>query len=348
MLLLVGLLAGCDSGAPEPARNPQDALYVCNQESATVSIIDTDSNAVVRTVDLTEKGFSRTAKPHHVVVEPDGSAWYVSLIGADAIVKFNARNEVVGQVSFPAPGMLALHGPTDRLYAGHTMSIPDVPGTVAVVRPSDMTRTAVLSVPFERPHGMAVSPDGRYAYSSSLATNDMAAIDTERSQVASPVSLPEATRQRYVQFDLSADGQTAYVTGQVAGQVQVLSLADPTAPTLLDSVDVGAAPWHPQLSADGATLYVGSKATNTVYAVDTDTYETTVIEGDGLAQPHGTALSPDGQTLYVSNNNTNGSYTTPSGANVGTVVAIDTQADEIRTVIEVGADPAGLNTRWRP
>jgi DNA-binding beta-propeller fold protein YncE len=348
VVLLIGLLTGCDSGAPEPARNPQDALYVCNQNSATVSIVDTDSNAVVRTVDLTEKGFSKTAKPHHVVVEPDGSAWYVSLIGADAVVKFNARNEVVGRVSFPAPGMLSLHGPTDRLYAGHTMSIPDVPGTVAVIRPSDMTRAAVLSVPFERPHGMAVSPDGRHAYSSSLATNDLAAIDAERTQVETPVSFPAASRQRYVQFDLSADGKRAYVTGQVAGQVQVLSLADPTAPTLVDSVDVGAAPWHPQLSADGSTLYVGSKATNTVYAVDTDTYETTTIEGRGLAQPHGSALAPDGQTLYVSNNNTNGRYTPTSGANVGTVVAIDTQTNAIQAVIEVGADPAGINTRWRP
>ena len=348
VVLLLGVVAGCDSSDPEPVQNPPDALYVCNQASATVSVIDPDSNAVVRTVDLTEKGFSANAKPHHVVVAPDGSAWYVSLIGADEVVKLNAQNDIVGSVSFPSPGMLSLHSETDRLYAGHTMSIPDVPSTVAVVRPSDMTRLSVLSVPFERPHGMKVSPGGRYAYSSSLSTNDVAAIDTETNQVQRPVSFSDASRQRYVQFDISADGQTAYVTGQVAGQVQVLSLADPAAPRLVDSVDVGAEPWHPQLSADGETLYFGSKATNTVYAMDTDTYETTVIEGRGLAQPHGSALSPDGQTLYVSNNNQNGSYTPSSGEDIGTVVAIDTETNAIQAVIEVGENPSGLNTRWRP
>lgn len=349
LVLLIAVTAlGCDSSDPDPPRNPPDALYVCNQADATVSVIDPDANAVVRTVDLTEKGFSANAKPHHVVVGPDGSAWYVSLINEDAVVKLNAQNEVVGQVSFPSPGMLSLHAGTDRLYAGHTMSIPDVPSTVAVIRPSDMTRAAVLSVPFERPHGMKVSPGGRYAYSSSLSTNDVVAIDVETNQVQQPVSFLDASRQRYVQFDISANGQRAYVTGQVAGQVQVLSLDSPATPTLVDSVDVGAEPWHPQLSADGATLYVGSKATNTVYAMDTDTYETTTIEGRGLAQPHGTALSPDGQTLYVSNNNQNGTYEPSSGENVGTVVAIDTETNEIQTVIEVGENPAGVNTRWRP
>jgi len=113
-------------------------------------------------------------------------------------------------------------------------------------------------------------------------------------------------------------------------------------------VDVGAEPWHPQLSADGETLYFGSKATNTVYAMDTDTYETTTIEGRGLAQPHGSALSPDGQTLYVSNSNQNGTYTPSSGDGIGTVVAIDPETNEIQSVIEVGENPAGINTPWRP
>ncbi len=354
--LLVGI-GGCDTqdttpgdNNAAPSRNPQDALYVCNQAGATVSIIDPDSNAVVRTVDLTDKGFGDEAKPHHIAVEPDGSAWYVSLIGSDTVVKFNDRNEKVGAVSFPSPGMLSLHPSADRLYAGHTMSLPDVPSTVAVIQRSDMSRIEVVSVPFERPHGIKVSPIGEYAYSSSLSSNDVVAIDAETNQVQSPVSFPKATRQRYVQFDISADGQMAYVTGQVAGQVQILGLEDPASPTLLDSVDVGAEPWHPQLSADGSTLYFGSKATDTIYAMDTDApYDLTPITGDGIAQPHGSALSPDGRYLYISNSNQNGTYRPSSGEDIGTVVVIDTQNDNtLRNVIEVGENPAGINTRWQP
>jgi len=347
-VLLVSAV-GCDSNDAEPPWNPKDALYVCNQAGATVSIIDPDSNAVVRTVDLTEKGFGEKAKPHHVVVEPDGSAWYVSLIGSDQVVKFNARNEKVGAVSFPSPGMLSLDASADRLYAGHTMSLPDVPSTVSVIQRSDMSRLEVVSVPFERPHGIKVSPTGDYAYSSSLSTNDVVAIDAESNQVQPPVSFPTATRQRYVQLAISADGQTAYVTGQVAGQVQIFGLEEPASPTLIDSVDVGAEPWHPQLSDDGSTLYFGSKATNTVYAMDTDApYNLTPVTGNGIAQPHGSALSPDGRYLYISNNNQNGTYT-PSSGDIGTVVVIDTQNDDaLRKVIEVGKKPTGINTRWQP
>jgi len=347
LLAAVLVLVGCDSTTSSSSSpNPANAVYVCNQASATVSVIDPATQSIVETVDLTAHGFSPGAKPHHVVVEPDGSAWYVSLIGENTVAKFNARNERMGTVAFESPGMLSLHPRTNLLYAGHTMSLPDVPSTIAVIDRSEMTPVAVpLSVPIDRPHGMTVSPTGAYAYSSSLTTNRIVAINTETQEVQPPVTLP-GSRQRYVQFDIAPDGRTAFVTGQVAGQVQVLDLQSPTAPMLADSVAVGAAPWHPQLSADGSTLYFGSKATNTVYALNTSTLDTTVLRGPGLAQPHGSTLSGDGRFLYVSNNNQNGTYDAPDGA--GTVVAINPRTQSIATVIEVGQNPTGINSRWRP
>lgn len=341
-------LGGCDGNGPSPSPNPANALYVCNQAGATISVIDPSSQEVAKTVDLTEHGFSANAKPHHVVVEPDGSAWYVSLIGDDAVVKFNAKNELIGTVSFPSPGMLSLHPSEDLLYAGHTLSIPDVPSNVAVIQRSDMRPVAVpLSVPIDRPHGMKVSPTGEYVYSSSLSTNRIVAIDTETQQVQSPVSLP-GSHQFYVQLDITADGQTAYITGDRGNQVQILDLQDPTTPSLVDSVTVDGRPWHPQLSEDESTLYFGSKATNTVTALNTASLDAMTIEGPGLATPHGSVLSPDGKFLYVSNTNENGTFESSSDENVGTVVVIDTQTNEIDTVIEVGQEPAGINTRWQP
>ena len=349
LLLIVG---GCDEGettGPYPSpRNPADAVYVCNQAEATVSIIAPSSQQVVETVDLTNYGFSSDAKPHHVVVEPDGSAWYVSLIGDDVVAKFDVRNEIVATVDFVSPGMLSLHPEADLLYAGHTMSIPDVPSTVAVIQRSDMTPVSVpLSVPIERPHGMKISPRGDYAYSSSLSANRIVAIDTETQQVQAPVALP-GSHQFYVQLDITADGETAYITGDRGNQVHILDLQHPTTPSFVDSVSVDGAPWHPQLSEDGSTLYFGSKAANTVNALETASRDTTTITGTGLAQPHGSALSPNGRFLYISNNNLNGTYEPSTRDGVGTVVVIDTQTHEIDTVIEVGEKPTGINTRWHP
>jgi YVTN family beta-propeller protein len=67
----------------------QDLLYVASQEEVTVSIIDTKSNKLVETVDLKTLGFPESAKAHHTAVEPDGSFWYVSLISAGKILKFD-------------------------------------------------------------------------------------------------------------------------------------------------------------------------------------------------------------------------------------------------------------------
>jgi streptogramin lyase len=44
-------------------------------------IVDPATGQIVRVVDLKALGFSANAKPHHVVAEPDGSFWYVTLIG---------------------------------------------------------------------------------------------------------------------------------------------------------------------------------------------------------------------------------------------------------------------------
>jgi YVTN family beta-propeller protein len=113
-----------------------------------------------------------------------------------------------------------------------------------------------------------------------------------------------------------------------------------------DTLQVGKQPWHPVISADGTTAYVPNKMSHTVSVVDLTTPAVTAtIEGEGLAQPHGTVLSPDGRYLFVSNNNRKGTYT-PSGdtPDAGTVTVIDTQTNEITKVIEVGTYPTGLGT----
>jgi DNA-binding beta-propeller fold protein YncE len=66
-----------------------------------------------------------------------------------------------------------------------------------------------------------------------------------------------------------------------------------------------------------------------------------VIEGRGLAEPHGIAISADGRLLFVSNRNLKGDY--PSTDKRGTVVVIDTASHTIETVIEVGSYAAGMS-----
>jgi hypothetical protein len=85
------------------------------------------SNTVLETIDLQKLGFPPTSKPHHAQVEPDGSFWYVSLIGAGKVLKFDRDNHLVGSVSMEVPGLLTLHPDQDLLVAARSMSAVNPP-----------------------------------------------------------------------------------------------------------------------------------------------------------------------------------------------------------------------------
>ena len=330
---------------PTPSRAQSPTLYVCNQGEATISVIDMEARTVETTVDLTERGFSPNAKPHHVVAEPDGEHWYVTLIGENTILKFNRDNEIVDRTSsFEVPGLMALDADSDRLYVGRSMSAVDPPQSIGVLDRSSMTVEEQIDTFFPRPHPIAVQDGGAHAFAASLAANQLMGMNTASGET-------ELTRlggdtQTLVQFAMTPDGSTLIAGGQRTGQLLVFDAGQAPSLSVTDTLQVGKQPWHPVVSKDGTTAYMPNKASHSVSVVDlTEPAVTTTIEGDGLAQPHGTVLSPDGRYLFVSNNNRNGTYS-PSGDNpdAGTVTVIDTETNEVTDVIEVGTYPTGLGT----
>ena len=107
MRSILGLVTACaiwGQIAPDPA-----LLYVCVQDDAKIAVVDMAGRRVVKTIDLTTLGFPATAKPHYIVVEPDGAHWYVSLIGANRVVKFDRQDRIVGQYEMETPGMMSIN-----------------------------------------------------------------------------------------------------------------------------------------------------------------------------------------------------------------------------------------------
>ena len=147
-----------DEGAV-PYAEAEYLLYACNQGTAVVSVIDMEANVVIRTVKLQPLGFTENSRPHHTAVEPDGSFWYVSLIGDDKVLKFNRDNELVAQTDFERPGMLALHPTQDLLFVGRSMKAVKPPQRIGMIQRSDMT-IEEIDVFFSRPHALAIHPDG--------------------------------------------------------------------------------------------------------------------------------------------------------------------------------------------
>ncbi|WP_420461896.1 YncE family protein [Candidatus Palauibacter sp.] len=328
-------------------------LYVANQEAAAVTVIDLETHEVVEVIDLEAMGYGANAKPHHIAVEPDGSFWYVSLIAANQVLKFDRENRLVASVEFERPGLLALHPSEPWLFVGRSMAAVNPPQRIGRIDRTSM-EVEEYDVFIPRPHALLASPDGDWVYVGSLGENSVVTVGAESGE-AELLRLPGSGEMPHVlvQYAISPDGRTLVATAEMTAKLLVFDVSEPTAPALVGELDVGARPWHPSWSADGRWIWFGNLGANEVTLVDTSDWSVSaVVRGEGLAEPHGSALSPDGSRLYVANRNETGSYESSDrmgyDAPGGTVVVIDTATREIIDVIETPPYASGIGLASQP
>jgi DNA-binding beta-propeller fold protein YncE len=328
-------------GAPLPL---SAQLYVPNQDDATVSVIDPLSRRLLRTVDLRRYGVGDNAKPHHVQVEPDGSAWYVTLIGAGKVLKLDRNDRVLASADMEVPGLIALHPSKDLMFVARSMSAVNPPPRMAVIRRSDMTVLDEVDLLFPRPHGIVVHPGGEVVYVASLGTNQIAAVGVEQGEVRL-VNVP-GSPHGFVQLAVSPDGKLLAATAELTDSLLVFDLARPEVPRLARGVAMPDGPFEPAFTADGLTIFVTALNADRVAAVDTRSWSATVLpQHAGYGQPHGIALSPDGSHLFVGNRHQAGGVHDHAGGRPtapGTVVSICLASRSVDTVLSVGNYAAGL------
>lgn len=353
-ILALGLLLGCMGGRrPDgvTAGRPAALVYVANQASGKVTVVSAANDSIVATVDFAALGFSAHPKPHHIVVEPDGSYWYVSLVGDNAVVKLDRSNRVVAKAETVTPGLLAMDPTSDRLYSTRSMSAVNAPARIAVINRLSMLVEEV-EVLIRRPHGLAVAPDGKHVYAASLGTNQIAVYDAAREQVGI-VEVPGGdTSQVLVQLAVSPDGRTLVATSQLTGKLLVFDLADAARPRLVQRVDTGDWPWLVTFTPDGAEVWVPNQRSNDVTVVDAKRWSViTTVKGD-FAQPDGIAISGDGTLVFVANHNTD-HVMSSGGINMampmsgetalpGRLIVIDAKKRAVVGRVDTAPDGAGL------
>lgn len=349
-LALVG--AGAAPGPVSPRAQTASPLYVCIQDDAKIAVVDMTTATVSRTIDLQALGYPATAKPHYIVVEPDGAHWYVSLIGANRVVKFDRAGRPVAHFVMETPGMLAFAG-TDQLVVSRSMSAVNPPKRLAILNRAAMTGEEV-DILFPRPHPVGVA--GGHAYTGSLGVNQIASVslETQRVEIVDVAGDTHA----FVQFEVSPDRRTLVASTEVSGQLLVFDLAAPARPVLKASIALGKMAFDPVFTPDGRFVWVPVKMQNEIAIIDAATWTVVArVTDPAFQQPHQVVFSPDGRSAFVTNNNkadhmadpAHAGHQMPAAGGDGTasLVVVDVATRKVTKALPLGKNLTGMGAARR-
>lgn len=331
-------------------------LYITNQLSASITVVDQTKFTIDTVIDLTKLGFSANAKPHHAVVEPDGSYWYATLIGDGKVLKFDRANRLVGKASMETPGLLALDPAHDSLYVGRSMTAVNPPKSLGVIKRSTFELVDEQEIQIPRPHALVATRDGKWVHTASLAENRIASLETASGRVTLS-TLPGTATRSMVQFTLSPDGRWLVVGGEISNTVMVFDLSAP--PPLEPSAEFAVAgkPWDPVFSPDGKRAYFSLFADSGVAEVDLAAGKVLRTLRGGLSQPYDMIMRRDGKYLFVVNQNLApvkpgqsahdnmpgmAGSASPNGAAHGYLSIIDVATGKVVKTLMLGAGPTGM------
>lgn len=323
LLPALGVAAGCDT------------LFVSNEVSGDLSIIDTRSASVAATIPLGKR-------PRGLQLAPDGRTLYVALSGspmggpnvdesklppadkaADGIgvVDVAARRLVRVLRGVSDPEQLAVSADGKQLFVAS-----EDRGELVVIDAADGAVRAHIPVGAEA-EGVNLAPDGKTVYVTSEAEHRVTVIDTHTLQPIARIEV--GTRPRSTAF--SRDGARAYVLNEASGDVTVIDARAHRAVGTLP-LPAGSLPMSGAVSPDGALLYMSTGRAGRVLAVDVGSGAVRAGAESG-ARPWGLALSPDGARLYAANGPSND------------VAIIDARAMTVLARPKVGEKPWGVACR---
>lgn len=348
--LLVLAAASIASGAQKPVTSTY-YVYVAAESDDTVDLVrfGPDGGTLVKSIPV---GIfpNEIEGPHGIKVAPGGRYWFVSIAHGmpyGSVYKYETGTDVaIGDAQaglFPAtldvsPSTGFLFVVNFNLHGDH------VPSNVSVI--DSVSMTEIAQIPHGvMPHGSRVSPDGRYAYSVAMMSDELYEIDAMKLAVSRKLRLgPHHT---------DADGGTTQMTMGVAKPTW--AQPHPTKPFVyvalqglnqvvevsLESWEIGrrfeteAGPYNVAVSPDGRHLVVTEKSHHSTgfWDLEKGTERASIACSNRIT--HGVVISPDNRFAFVTVEGV--------GGDPGLVEVYDLESLDRRAVIEVGKQAAGID-----
>jgi YVTN family beta-propeller protein len=295
LLLVGGLLLPLGIAGRPAAPATRGLLLVANKGDHTLGIIDPESGRQLAVA--SEDGVTG----HEVVASPDGRTAFVPIYGDSGVGAPGSDGRTIAVIDVatrrlvktldlgkPLRPHCAVFGPKDGLLYVTT----ELADSVTVIDPR--TLTVVASIPTDQPesHMLAITRDGRRAYTSNVHVGTVSALDLDTRKVLAIIPVSKHAQR----ISLSADDRWAFTADQTAPRLAVIDTATNQVHAWipLPTLAYGTA-----ATLDGHWLLVTLPDAGKVGVVDLASMKM-VNAVDVPKSPQEVLVRPDNQVAYVS------------------------------------------------
>lgn len=293
--------------------------YICNQGCDLVSVIDVETNLVIRYVKVGHEP-NAIELPHGIKTSSDGKYWYVCFNAGTYFQKFDAQTDsLVGETNI-GPGNWNVIGITPNNLIGYVSDLTSN-GKIVEVDLNTMKLKSSIggSNLLASPHGIALTQTGDTIYVSAQYGNMIYRVIPKLFQVdkisiqkgKAPVTTPQLLDPHEIL--MSADYSKYFITCEASNEVVVM---DAKTDTILKTISVGIYPKAIAISKSKNLLFVTCQEDNsilyptlivkgTVYVIDINTLNVVKIIDEKFYQPHGIAVDDRTNELFVVSRNSN-------------------------------------------
>lgn len=289
------------------AQAPDGSIWVVNEDDATISVLEGNNGALVRTIVL-----PYASRPYGIAFSPNGAAAYVTLQALGRLVQIDPSTYTIrGELAVgPSPRGIAISHDAQRIFITRFIS-PNDHGEVIEVDAANFTLKRTFALAMDRgpdtensgrgvPNYLSsvrITPDGRSAWLPSKKDNVQRGLrrdglpltfESTVRTIVSQIDLVKNAEDLSVRRDLNDRdlanavvfnplGDYAFVATQGSNTIDVL---DAYSRALITSIEnVGLAPQGLALSSDGAKLFVQNFMSRTVAV-----YDVSAIAANGTNQ----------------------------------------------------------------
>ena len=286
-----------------------DTVYVANQGSSTVSVINGATNTVTATIGV-------GSQPFGVGVDPATDTVYVANEYSNSVsVIDGVTNTVTATIGVgSSPTWVGVDPATDTVYVSNGVS-----NNVSVIDGATNTVTATIGVGGSAPTGVGVDPSTDTVYVANVfPSGTVSVIDGATNTVTA--TIPVGAQPEGVGVDTST--HTVYVPNLSSRTVSVI---DGTANTVTATIGVGSAPYGVGVDPSTHTVYVSNTGGSSASVIDGAA--NTVAATISMARsPEGVGVDPSTHAVYLSDAVSNVSVIDGPGPTSVTAAAGNTAA----------------------